>query len=433
MEELKANILRQVRAYMRMQVQPLWRAGHDRVPYSGRVIDEEELVALTDASLDCWLTLGPWGDRLEAGLSDFLGVRHIALVNSGSSANLVAITALLSPTYGRRLRPGDEVITPAATFPTTLAPIVQNGLVPVFVDCELGTYNAAVNRIEEALSPKTRALVLPHTLGNVFDLDQVSAIRKRHDLALIEDCCDALGSKWRGQSVGSFGDFATLSFYPAHHMTMGEGGAVFTTNAIHGRTARSIRDWGRDCWCPTGVSNTCGKRFGWQLGELPEGYDHKYIYSHIGYNLKPTDLQAAVGVAQLRKLPDFIARRKRNFARLFEGLKDLDDFILPSWDARADVSWFAFPLTVKPGAPFTRKEVIRHLEDAKIETRMLFAGNLLRQPGYIGIPHRVAGELRNTDLVMENMFFLGVFPGLTDPMVDYMIEQLQAFVRKARQ
>lgn len=432
MEELKDQILKKVREYARSKKKPEWKPGQ-RVPYSGRVVDEDEMSFLAEATLECWLTLGPWGDRFEKYLGDFLGVRHVALVNSGSSANLVATAALLSPNHKRPLKSGDEVITPAATFPTTLAPIVQNGLVPVFVDCELGTYNADIGRVEEAISQKTRALVLPHTLGNVFDLDRVSDLCRRHDLALIEDCCDALGSKWCGRSVGTFGDYATLSFYPAHHITMGEGGAVFTRNALNGRTARSIRDWGRDCWCPPGANDTCGKRFAWKLGDLPEGYDHKYIYSHIGYNLKPTDLQAAVGVAQLKKLPEFIGRRKRNFARLFRGLRDLDDFIFPSWDDRADISWFAFPLTVRPKAPFRRKDIVAHLEDAKIETRMFFAGNLLRQPGYVGIPHRIAGELRNTDVVMENTFFVGVFPGLTDPMVDYMIEQFHAFARKAHQ
>ena len=354
-------------------------------------------------------------------------MRDVILVNSGSSANLVALTSLLSEMLPEPLRPGDEVITPAATFPTTLAPIVQNSLLPVFVDCEIGTYNADLDQVEAAISPRTRAIVLPHTLGNVFDLDRVAALCKKHALYLVEDTCDALGSKWDGKLVGTFGDFASMSFYPAHHITMGEGGAVATNKALQARVARSVRDWGRDCWCAPGVSNTCNKRFDWQLGDLPRGYDHKYIYSNIGYNLKPTDLQAAIGLAQMEKLPGFIARRKRNFQRLYEGLKDLPDLILPRWDSRADVSWFAFPITVRPEVGFARKDLVAHLEASKIETRMIFAGNLLRQPAYRKIQRRVVGELKNTDLVMTNTFFVGVYPGLTDPMLDFMVERFHAF------
>lgn len=429
MDSPKDAILQQVRAYALAQKPAAWRPGVDKVPYAGRVVGAEEMVHLVEASLECWLTLGPWGDRFEAKLKKFLGVRDAMLVNSGSSANLVALTSMCCDMIGEPLRPGDEVITPAVTFPTTLNPIVQNGLTPVFVDCEIGTYNADAAQIEAAVGPRTRGLVLPHTLGNVFDLDRVLALCKKHDLWLMEDTCDALGSTWDGKPVGTFGDFGTLSFYPAHHLTMGEGGAVVTNTALHGRTALSIRDWGRDCWCPPGQTNTCNQRFDWQLGGLPHGYDHKYIYSTIGYNLKPTDLQAAIGLAQLDKLPGFIEQRKRNFKRLFEGLKDLGDLILPRWDPRADVSWFAFPITVKPEAPFTRQDLVHHLESKKIETRMIFAGNLLRQPAYGKIPKRVVGDLKNSDLVMTNTFFVGVYPGLTEPMLDFMIGQFHEFVR----
>jgi CDP-6-deoxy-D-xylo-4-hexulose-3-dehydrase len=314
------------------------------------------------------------------------------------------------------------------TFPTTLAPILQNNLLPVFVDCEIGSYNADLSQVEAAISPKTRAIVLPHTLGNVFDLDRVVALCRKHDLTLIEDTCDALGSKWNGKPVGTFGDFASISFYPAHHITMGEGGAVVTNKALLGRAARSVRDWGRDCWCAPGVSNTCNKRFDWKLGGLPHGYDHKYIYSNIGYNLKPTDLQAAVGLAQMDKLPEFIRKRQKNFKRLYDGLKDLPDLILPLWDARAEVSWFAFPITVRPEAPFTRHDLVSHLEAQKIETRMIFAGNLLRQPAYMKIPRRVVGDLKNSDLVMTNTFFVGLYPGLTDPVASMRCKMIPYFI-----
>jgi CDP-6-deoxy-D-xylo-4-hexulose-3-dehydrase len=324
------------------------------------------------------------------------------------------------------------VITPATTFPTTLAPIVQNNLVPVFVDVEIGTYNADIAQVEAAVGPRTRALMLPHTLGNVFDLDRVTELCRKRGLRLVEDACDALGSRWNGKAVGTFGDFGTISFYPAHHITMGEGGAVVTDHPPLGRVARSVRDWGRDCWCAPGASDTCHRRFGWKLGDLPEGYDHKYIYSHIGYNLKPTDLQAAAGLAQIGKLPAFIEARKRNFRRLYEGLQDLPDLILPRWDQRADISWFAFPVTVRPEAPFSRGDLVAHLESMKIATRMVFAGNLLRQPAYRKIPRRVVGDLPNTDLVMNHTFFVGVYPGLTDPMIDFVVEQFHAAARPRR-
>jgi CDP-4-dehydro-6-deoxyglucose reductase, E1 len=427
--DLKSRILDLVREYVRAGEAAPWKPG-DKVPYAGRVVGEPEVVNLVESSLDCWLTLGRFGDQFETRLSQFIGVRDVVLVNSGSSANLVALTSLVSEMLERPLRPGDEVITPAVTFPTTLAPIIQNRLVPVFVDCELGTYNADLRELEKAVSPRTRAIVLPHTLGNVFDVDRVAALAKSCGAFLVEDTCDALGSKWNGKPVGTFGDFGTISFYPAHHITMGEGGAVITNKALYGRVARSVRDWGRDCWCPPGQSNTCQKRFGWQLGDLPHGYDHKYIYSNIGYNLKPTDMQAAVGLAQLDRLPGFIAARRRNFDRLYAGLRDLEGkLLLPTWDPRAEVSWFAFPITVRPDAGFTRAELVAHLESKGIETRMIFAGNLLRQPAYRSIERRVVGELKNTDLVMTHTFFVGVYPGLTDRMIDYVIEQFHAFRR----
>lgn len=429
MGDLKDEILALVGKYARAEQPAAWKAGRDKVPYAGRVVGEEERILLVEAALQCWLTLGEFGDRFETKLKAFLGVRDVILVNSGSSANLVALTALCSEMVPGPLRPGDEVITPAATFPTTLAPIVQNNLMPVFVDCEIGTYNADLDQVEAAVSPRTRAIMLPHTLGNVYDLDRVSALCRKHGLFLVEDMCDALGSRWNGKPVGTFGDYASISFYPAHHMTMGEGGAVVTGKALLARAARSVRDWGRDCWCAPGVSNTCNQRFDWQLGDLPRGYDHKYIYSSIGYNLKPTDLQAAVGLAQLAKVPGFIERRKKNFRRLYEGLKDLPDLILPRWDPRAEVSWFAFPVTVRPDAPFGRKELVAHLESRKIETRMIFAGNLLRQPAYRKISRRVVGDLKNTDLVMTNTFFVGVYPGLTEEMLDFVIEQFHEFAR----
>lgn len=432
MDDFRDDIRALVRRYLGAQESRPWRAGQDPVPYAGRVVGEEERILLIEASLRCWLTLGEFGDRFEAALKDFLGTRDVTLVNSGSSANLVAVASLLSPTLEDPLRPGDEVITPATTFPTTLAPIVQNGLVPVFVDVEIGTYNADLDQVEAAVGPKTRAIVLPHTLGNVFDLDRVTGLCRKRGLRLVEDACDALGSRWNGKAAGTFGDFGTISFYPAHHITMGEGGAVVTDNPALGRVARSVRDWGRDCWCAPGATDTCRRRFGWKLGDLPEGYDHKYIYSHIGYNLKPTDLQAAAGVAQIAKLPAFIEARRRNFRRLYDGLRDLPDLVLPSWDPRADVSWFAFPVTVRPEAPFSRADLVGALEAAKIATRVVFAGNLLRQPAYRGIPRRVVGDLRNTDLVMDRTFFVGVYPGLTDPMIDYVVERFHAAARPRR-
>jgi len=406
--------------------------GETSIPVSGKVFDAAELRSLVDAALDFWLTTGRFADQFEREFAAFFGIRDAVLVNSGSSANLLAVSCLTSAKLGdRRLRPGDEVITTAACFPTTVSPIVQNRLVPVFLDIQIPTYNVDVRGLEEALSPRTRAIILAHTLGNPFDLDAVAAFARRHDLWLIEDCCDAVGSAYRGGLVGGFGDLATVSFYPAHHITMGEGGCVLTNTPLLKTLVESFRDWGRDCWCEPGRENTCGKRFEWQLGGLPHGYDHKYIYSHIGYNLKSTDLQAAVGVAQLRKLPGFIEARRKNFRTLYDGLKPLEDFlILPEATPGSDPSWFGFPIAVRPGAPFTRPEVVRFLEGKKIATRSLFGGNLVRQPAYAETPHRVVGELKNADFVMERVFWIGVYPGLSGAMLEYMLGALHEMCRQ---
>ena len=405
--------------------------GVSPVPVSGRVFDAADVQSLMDSTLDFWLTTGRFAAQFEREFARFCGVRKALLVNSGSSADLVALTTLTSPTLGeRRLMPGDEVITVAAGFPTTVNPIIQNGLVPVFLDVGIPDYNLKIEQLEEALSPRTRALMFAHTLGNPGDMAAISAFVKKHDLWLVEDCCDAIGGTFGGQKVGTFGDIATASFYPAHHITMGEGGAVFMNNVKLKVIAESYRDWGRACWCEPGKDNTCGKRFEWQLGDLPCGYDHKYTYSHIGYNLKATDMQAAVGVSQLKKLPEFIAARRRNFQYLHDGLQDLQEhFILPQATPGSDPSWFGFPLAVREGAPFTRDALVRHLDSKRIGTRLLFAGNLLKQPAYKDIQHRKIGGLENTDFVMNNVFWMGVFPGLSDAHKDYMLSVLHDFVR----
>jgi len=407
--------------------------GTSPVPVSGKVIDAADMSAVVDSALDGWFTSGRWAREFERKLARFVGVRFASLVNSGSSANLVALSALTSPRLGARaLRPGDEVITVAAGFPTTVNPIFQNGLVPVFVDVTLPTCEIDVTQLEAAHSPRTRAVMVAHTLGNVFDLGAVSAFCRKHNLWLIEDCCDALGSTWKDQMAGTFGDIATVSFYPAHHITMGEGGAVLTDKPSLQVIIDSFRDWGRDCWCDPGKDNTCGKRFDWQLGTLPCGYDHKYTYSHVGYNLKATDMQAALGCSQIDKLPHFIERRKQNFAYLKAALAPLSEFLqLPVAGEHADPSWFGFPIGVKPGAPFTRDQLTAALEARKIGTRLLFAGNLTRQPAYAGLEFRTIGELPNTDYVMNNVFWIGVFPGLTPPMLDHIVETMTAFVATA--
>ena len=407
-----------------------FQPGISPVPVSGKVIDGEDVSMVVDAALDAWFTTGRFAEEFERKLARFVGVRSASLVNSGSSANLIALSALTSPKLGsRRLIPGDEVITVAAGFPTTVNPILQNRLVPVFVDVVLPHYQIDVSQLERALSEKTKAIIIAHTLGNVFDLDAVVAFAEKHRLWLIEDCCDALGSKWKGRDVGTFGDVATVSFYPAHHITMGEGGAVLTDQPSLRLLIESYRDWGRDCWCDPGKDNTCGKRFDWQLGTLPCGYDHKYTYSHIGYNLKATDMQAALGASQIAKLPHFIERRKENYRFLLSGLEPLENYlILPRPTAGSDPSWFGFPIGIRENAPFRREDLIRVLEGKKIGTRLLFAGNLLRQPAYQESEYRVIGDLPNTDFVMNNVFWIGVFPGLTLPMLDFVVATITHFI-----
>ncbi len=409
-----------------------FKSGQSPVPVSGKVIDGDDLSSIVDSALDCWFTTGRFAEDFERKLASFVGVRCASLVNSGSSANLLAVSALTSPKLGdRRLKPGDEVITVASGFPTTVNPILQNRLVPVFVDVTLPTYEIDAGQLEAARSEKTRAVVIAHTLGNVFDLDAVTAFVRKHNLWLIEDCCDALGSTWKGRQVGTFGDISTVSFYPAHHITMGEGGAVLTDKPNLQVLIDSFRDWGRDCWCHPGKDNTCGKRFDWQLGSLPCGYDHKYTYSHIGYNLKATDMQAALGASQIAKLPRFIERRKENFRYLLSALKPVEKYLLlPEATPGSDPSWFGFPIGVRENAPFKREDLIRALDAKKIGTRLLFAGNLLRQPAYEGCEYRVVGDLPNTDFVMNNVFWIGVYPALTRPMLDYVAETIHAFISR---
>lgn len=404
--------------------------GETYLPAAGKIVGAAELECMVDAAADMWLTTGRYAERFEKDFSTWLGRKHCLLCNSGSSANLLAVSALTSPLLGdRRLRPGDEVLTVAAGFPTTVNPILQAGLVPVYVDVSLGAYNADPVQLIEAAGSKTRAVILAHTLGNPFDLDAVEALARNRGLWLIEDNCDALGSTWRGRKTGLFGDLATFSFYPAHHITMGEGGAVATDNPLLERIIASFRDWGRDCWCPPGCDDTCGRRFDWRLGDLPAGYDHKYIYRHIGYNLKTTDLQAAIGCAQLSRLDGFVAARKRNFARLKSKLEEsARHLLLPEVTSPcADPAWFGFPLAVRSEARFSRNDIVRHLEEKRIGTRLLFGGNLLKQPCYAEAAHRVHGSLSNTDFVMNNVFWIGVWPGLTDEMIDYMASAINRF------
>lgn len=404
--------------------------GQTPVPVSGKVLDVDDYENMVRASLDGWLTAGPYHQEFERGLARYVGVRNALFVNSGSSANLVALSALTSPKLGaKRIKEGDEVITVAAGFPTTVNPIIQNRLIPVFVDVELATYDAVVEQIREAITSRTRAIMLAHTLGNPFDVEQIKSICKEFDLWLIEDSCDALGSTYNGRKTGSFGDTATVSFYPAHHITTGEGGAVFVNSPLIKKQVESFRDWGRDCYCATGHDNTCKKRFDWQLGDLPKGYDHKYIYSHIGYNLKATDIQAALGLSQLKKLEVFVAARKSNFQKLKTALSDVEDFILPEATAKSDPSWFGFPITIKEESDLDRTKLLRFLDEKKIGTRLLFGGNLLKQPAYKNVEHKVVGNLRNTNLIMTNTFWLGVYPGLTSPMLDYVSDVIHDFVR----
>jgi len=434
--ELKADILAKVAEYYRHVHAPVHHArfvpGETRVNYAGRVFDEEELVSLVDSSLDFWLTAGRYADEFSGKLEDYYDVSDVILTNSGSSANLLAVSALTSEFLGdKRMIAGDEVITVAAGFPATVSPIIQNRLVPVFVDVEIGTYNIDVSQLESAFSQKTKAIFIAHTLGNPFDIDSVCAFAKKNDLWLIEDNCDALGSRYRGKLTGTFGHIATGSFYPAHHITTGEGGCVVTNDPQLARIIRSFRDWGRDCYCEGGENNTCGCRFTKQYGTLPKGYDHKYVYSHIGYNFKMTDMQAAIGVAQMGKLEAFTARRKKNFGLITAGLDGLDEyFIFPKATAQSDPSWFAYVLTLRANAPFSRLALVQYLDENLIETRGLFAGNLLRQPGYMSIEHRVAGGLENTDFIMNNTLFIGVFPGLTEAKINYVTDKIHDFVKR---
>jgi CDP-6-deoxy-D-xylo-4-hexulose-3-dehydrase len=437
-DALKEDILNKVTEYYRLVHEARhWEPGRSRVQYAGRVFDDAEMRNATESVLDFWLTAGRFAETFEQKLGSFLGVREVIPVNSGSSANLVAISTLCSKQIlSRRLEPGDEVITPAVTFPTTLAPILQNRLVPVLVDSQIGNYNLDVTHLEAALSTRTRAIFAPHTLGNPLEMDALMEFAQAHDLYVIEDNCDALGSEYNGRKTGTIGHVGTSSFYPAHHITLGEGGAVYTNSRRLAKIARTIRDWGRDCWCgyinpPNG---RCGKRFGWNLPD-EEGvcYDHRYLFTEIGYNLKLTDPQAAIGVAQLEKLADFVAARKRNFRVLYEGLKPLETFfILPTWSPKADPSWFAFPLTVRPGAPFDRDALQRYLERRSIETRLLFAGHILKQPGYRDIPCRVIGDLPIADLVMRASFFVGIYPGLGQAQLSYMLEIFYDFVKSQK-
>lgn len=428
--ELRDKIIALVAEYGAVAGQPRpFEPGVSTIAPAGKVVGAPEMQMMVHASLDAWLTTGRFNDEFEARLAKYIGVDHLITVNSGSSANLVAFMTLTSPKLGARaIQPGDEVIGVAAGFPTTVNPILQYGAVPVFVDVELGTYNIDASKIEAAITDKTRAIMLAHTLGNPFNLEVITALCKKHKLWLIEDCCDALGSTYQGRKVGTFGDIGTLSFYPAHHITMGEGGAVFTRHAELKAIAESFRDWGRDCYCPPGKDNTCGKRFCWKLGTLPEGYDHKYTYSHLGYNLKITDMQAACGLAQLDRADGFVEARKRNFAYLKNRLRSCEEFlILPEATEHSDPSWFGFPLTLKPEANTGRVDLLTYLDQHKIGTRLLFAGNLTRQPYMVGRNYRVSGELVNTDRVMNDTFWIGVFPGLTEEMLDFVATKLEEY------
>ena len=435
-EELKADILAKTVEYYRLvhakQQTAAFKPGESRVNYAGRVFDEREMVNLVDSSLEFWLTYGRYSRQFEKGLADYLGVRFCLLVNSGSSANLLAFSALTSPLLeDRQVKRGDEVITVAAGFPTTIAPIVQYGAVPVFVDVELETGNIDASQLEQALSSKTKAVMLAHSLGNPFNIKAVKAFCEKHNLWLVEDNCDALGSKYAGRLTGTWGDIGTSSFYPPHHMTMGEGGAVYTDNPLLNKIALSIRDWGRDCWCPSGKDNTCGCRFTKQFGRLPVGYDHKYVYSHFGYNLKATDLQAAIGCAQLEKFPSFVETRKANYQRLYEGLKDISQLSIFRPYPEADPSWFGFLMTVKPSAGFSRNDLAKHLEAANIQTRNLFAGNITKHPCFAtmreGVDYRVATPLTHTDTIMNDSLWIGLYPGMGEEKLDYMIKVIREF------
>jgi CDP-6-deoxy-D-xylo-4-hexulose-3-dehydrase len=404
-------------------------AGETQIPVTGKVFGKEEIKNAIKASAEFWLTAGPYTLEFESNFAKRVGMRHSFMVNSGSSANLLALTSLTSPKMGeRRVSKGDEVITVAAGFPTTVTPILQNNLVPVYVDIDIQTYVANESQLEEAVSPRTKAIMMAHTLGNPFNLDLVEKLAKKHNLWVIEDSCDSLGGTYRDKNLGSFGDFSTFSFYPAHHITTGEGGAVLVKKAAHKVIVESLRDWGRDCWCAPGCDNTCLKRYEWKLGDLPEGYDHKYTYSHLGYNLKSGDIQAAIGLAQLKRLDGFVEKRRNNWRYLYSHLKSLEEFlILPKPTEHSDPSWFGFAITLRKNSPITRNNLVKLLNEKKIGTRLLFGGNLLKQPAFIGTPRRVVSDLHNSDIVMNDTFWLGVWPGLTEQMLDYVVSNLHSF------
>lgn len=438
-KQLKQEILDKTKEYYelvhKVKQDEVFVAGKSRVNYAGRVFDEKEMINLVDSSLDFWLTYGSYSKEFEKKLADYLGVRWTFLVNSGSSANLLAFYTLTSPLLKeRQIKRGDEVITVAAGFPTTVAPIVQYGAVPVFVDMELTHFNVDVSQLELALSPKTKAIMIAHSLGNPFNIKAVKEFCDKNNLWLIEDNCDALGSTYDGKPTGTWGDIGTSSFYPPHHMTMGEGGATYTDNPLLKKIMLSMRDWGRDCWCESGVDNTCGARFSQSFGTLPKGYDHKYVYSHFGFNLKVSDMQAAIGVAQLEKFPTFVEKRKENFTKLYNGLKDLEEVILVEKQPLSDPSWFGFMITLKDGVPFTRNELSGFLENSNIQTRNLFAGNMLRHPMFDSLveneEYRVVGELKNTDKIMNDSFWIGLYPGMGDDAINYMVEKIREFIEK---
>ncbi|WP_337027359.1 lipopolysaccharide biosynthesis protein RfbH [Vibrio cholerae] len=429
-EQLRSQIAELVAQYAAIEFAPkMFIGGESVVPPSGKVLGAKELQLMVEASLDGWLTTGRFNEQFEKRLAEYIGVPYLLTTTSGSSANLLALTALTSPKLGdRQLKPGDEVITVAAGFPTTVNPTIQNGLVPVFVDVDIPTYQIKSEMIEAAVSEKTKAIMIAHTLGNTFDLTEARRVADKYNLWLIEDCCDALGSTYNGQMVGTFGDIATVSFYPAHHITMGEGGAVFMKDKELRKLVESFRDWGRDCYCPPGCDNTCGKRFDQQLGSLPDGYDHKYTYSHLGYNLKITDMQAACGLAQMDRVEDLVQKRKDNYAYLRAGLASCEEFIiLPEATENSDPSWFGFPITIRLESGIERVDLLKFMDQYKIGTRLLFAGNLTRQPYFEHVNYRVVGELTNTDLIMNNTFWIGVYPGLTQEHLDFVIGKFEEF------